>query len=312
MNFEPFLTYWQTNKNCSQQTIRSYRNDLQLFQAFMQERGIRRITQVNHAVVNDYIKHMREKENPRFNRVGMSDATVRRRQASLCSYLEYTRATRNPKLHNPIRDFTQKWQKNDTPKPVDELILNQLLTGVTNLRDRVLLALFLATGFRVSEMRSLDRDTIKFHVDIDEADEETLSGTGEVLGKGNKLRTFFVDALTLELYAEYLDGRKDENPALFLSERKKRISVRAIQFMLATWCRKLGLSHTRVHQLRHSFATRLANAHIDSRILKDLMGHASLTTTQRYTKFHDTTLAQGYFSAMEFVNQQTPISTPEL
>lgn len=307
MDFEPFLAYWLNNKGCSAQTIKSYRNDLALFQIFMQERGIRRVTQVNHAVINDYINYMEEKANPRFHRAGLKDASVRRRLASLSSYLEYTRATSNPKLHNPIRDLTRKWQKNDEPKPVDEGTLDQLLAGVTNLRDRVLLALFLATGLRVSEMCSLNRDTIKFHVDIDDAGKETLGGTGEVIGKGNKRRTFFVDAVTLEVYAEYVDGRADENAALFLSERQKRMSVRAIQHMLSSWCQKLGLSHVRVHQMRHSFGTRLANTHINDKILMDLMGHSSPTTTQRYTKLHDTTLAQGYFAAMEFINQSSRI-----
>ena len=85
------------------------------------------------------------------------------------------------------------------------------------------------------------------------------------------------------------------------------MSVRAVQYTLAAWCKKLGLDHINVHRLRHCYATKLANAHIDGRILKDLMGHASFTTTNRYFKLTDTTLAAGYFSAMEFINQSSPI-----
>ena len=130
-----------------------------------------------------------------------------------------------------------------------------------------------------------------------------LVGVGEVVGKGNKRRTFYVDEATLDLWAEYVIKRTDENEALFLSERKVRMSVRAMQDTLATWCKKLRLPHINLHRLRHSYATRLANANISSLVLKDLMGHASFTTTAQYFKLTDTTLARGYFSAMEYLKE---------
>jgi site-specific recombinase XerD len=312
MDFEPFLTHWRTMKNCSPQTIKSYRSDLKMFQIFLHERDIRRITQVNHAVINLYIEYMQQKPNPRFGCVGTADASIARRLAAVSSYMEYLRATSNPKLRNPISDLIRKWKKNDDPKPVDEPKLDQLVEGITTLRDRLLIVLFLATGLRISEMHQLDRGTVAIELEIDPSGQERIVGMGEVLGKGGKRRKFFVDDQTLELYAQYLATRTDDNPALFLSERKQRMSVRAIQYTLKAWCQKLGLEHINVHRLRHCYATRLANTHIDSKLLMDLMGHSSLTTTQRYFKFYDTTLAQGYFSAMEFINQQTPISTPQL
>jgi site-specific recombinase XerD len=304
VDFEPFLAHWASNKNVSPRTIRSYRNDLKLFEAFCHERGIRRITQVDHSVINAYIEHMQQKPNPRFDRTGLADSSIARRLAALSSYFEYVRATSNHKLHNPLRDLTRRWTKNDDPKPVDDITLEQLLAGITNLRDRVLMTLFVATGLRVSEMHQLNRDTIRFELETDEQGADHVRASGEVTGKGNKRRTFFVDELTQELYAEYLATRTDTDPALFLSERRQRMSVRAIQYTLYSWCKKLGLGHINVHALRHSYATRLANANISSMLLKDLMGHNSLSTTQRYFKLHDTTLARGYFSAMEFLNQR--------
>ena len=309
MDFEPFLAYWKTSRKCSEQTIRAYRNDMKLFGAFMQQRGLRRVNQFGFAELNDYIHHMQHKANPRFERSGLEESSIQRRLASLSSYFDYLRATGSPKLRNPIREFKRRSHRNNSPKPVDELMLDQLLGGITNLRDRLIVTLFLATGLRVSELYSLNRDTIKFLAEIDETGQEKLSGHGVVLGKGNKVRTFFVDPVTLELYAGYLQGRADDASALFLSQRKQRMSVRAIQDRVATWCKKLGLSHVRVHQLRHSFATRLANAHISSMALKTLMGHSSLTTTCNYFKLHDTTLSQSYFSAMEFLNEMTPPSS---
>jgi site-specific recombinase XerD len=304
MDFEAFLAHWAINKNVSPRTIRAYRNDLKLFEAFLHERGIRRITQVDHAVINAYIEHMQQKANPRFHRTGLADSSIARRLAAVSSYFEYCRATSNHKLRNPLTDLTRRWTKNDNPKPVDEITLEQLLAGITDLRDRVLLTMFVATGLRVSEMHRLNRETIEFELEVDELGKEHVRASGEVVGKGNKKRMFFVDELTQELYAEYLATRSDDNPALFLSERKQRLSVRAIQYTLTAWCRKLGLSRIHVHQLRHSYATRLANANISSMLLKDLLGHSSFSTTQRYFKLHDTTLARGYFSAMEYLKPQ--------
>lgn len=308
MEIEAFLAYWQNIKKCSPRTIRSYRNDLALFQSFMNENNIRRITQVDHKVIADYIEYLRQKPNPRFNRVGLRDASIDRRLACLSSYFEYVRGTGSPKLKNPLKDLTHKWSKNDAPKPVDEVILDQLVYGITNMRDRLLVLLFLATGLRVFEMHQLNLDTITLYVEVDSLGEQRLGGKGEVLGKGKKIRKFFVDDVTAEAFAEYKESRRDENPALFLSERKSRMSVRAMQYTVSSWCKKLGLGHVRIHQFRHSFATRLANAHINSMVLRDLMSHTSLTTTQRYFKLHESTLAQAYFSAMEFVNSTSPVT----
>lgn len=301
MDFEAFLTHWQSTKNCSPQTIRSYRSDLKLFEAFLHERGIRRITQVDHKVINEYIDQMKRRAIPRLARTGLAESSIARRLAAVSSYFEYVRATSNPRLRNPLRDLTRRWKKNREPKPVDDLTLDKLLQGITEPRDQVLISLFLATGLRISEMHQLNRDSIAFDSEIDASGQERIGGTGEVLGKGGKRRKFFVDGQTLEPYAQYLATRTDDNPALFLSERNQRMSVRAIQYTLSTWCRRLGLPHVNIHRLRHSFATAMANSNISSMVLKDIMGHSSLTTTQQYFKLTDTTLARGYFSAMEYL-----------
>jgi site-specific recombinase XerD len=303
MDFGPFLAHWRDNKNCSFQTIRSYRNDLKLFEAFLHDKSISRLTQVDHGVINDYIQHMKQKANTRFGRTGLADSSIARRLAAVSGYFEYVRATTNPKMRNPLRDLTRRWKKNNDPKPVDSAILDQLIEGISNRRDRVLISLFLATGLRVSEMCQLNRGTIRFDVETNPNGDEQVGGSGEVTGKGNKRRTFFVDEETLQLYAEYLATRTDDNPALFLSERKQRISVRAIQYTLAAWCRKLGLAHINIHRLRHSYGSRLASANISSMVLMKLMGHDSYTTTQNYVKLHDTTLARGYFAAVEYLKR---------
>ena len=301
LNIQPFLDRLRGQRHCSDQTLKAYGSDLKFFDAYLCDQAISSIGQVDHAVINRYIEHMQQKANPRFGKIGLSDASVARRLASLSSYCEFERATDHPGLRNPLKESRRKWKKNNEPKPVEEYTLDLLLASIANVRDRVLFSLLFASGLRVSEAHQLNRDSISIEMETDPNGTVHVTGCGEVVGKGDKRRKIYVDEATLVLYAEYVEGRTDDNPALFISERKQRMSVRAIQWTLDAWCRKLGFSHINVHRLRHSYATRLANANISSMVLKDLMGHSSLTTTQGYFKLTDTTLARGYYSAMEFL-----------
>ena len=303
IKFEPFLQHWKDVKGVSDDTITAYRCDLKKFAAFLDDQGISRIGQIDHAIITSYIAYMRDAAPSRGGRVGLSDGTIRRRLAAVSSFFDYSRATTNRNLRNPIDDFQNRWKRNNRPKPVERDIIDKLLSATGSPRDRVLLILFLATGLRLSEMAQLDRSTIAIekHFGKDPG-EFVVLGTGEVIGKGKKRRTFFVSAKALVPYVRYLKERKDEHPALFLSERKQRMSTRAMQERLAYWCGMAGVPHINIHRLRHTFATWLANADMDILQLKDLLGHASIATTLQYTKMADTTLARGYHAAMEFVN----------
>jgi site-specific recombinase XerD len=303
LNIARFLDFLRTQRRCSEQTLKAYRSDLELFGSYLCEQAISSMGQVDQGVISSYIGHMQKKENPRYARTGLSDASVARRLAAVSSYFEFDRATDHPGLRNPLKEVHRKWKKNNEPKPVEEYTLDFLLASITVERDRTLFYLFYATGLRISEMHQLNRDSIQIQEERNAAGAKSYTGWGEVTGKGGKKRKFYVDADTLVILSKYLLNRVDDNPALFLSERKQRMSVRAIQYTLGAWCRKVGYSHINVHRLRHSYATRLANANIDSMILKDLMGHRSLSTTQGYFKLTDTTLARGYFAAMEYLGK---------
>ena len=299
MDFDLFLGHMAVAKQCSPETLKAYRSDLVQFENFMLGQGLRRINQLNNAVLNTYIESMREKDNPRFKRSGLSESSIARRLAAVSSYIEFRKLSGHAGLKNPVKDIHMKWRRNRDPKPVDEFDLDFLLTGITELRDRVLVQLFLATGLRISEMHQLNRDSISIEQDVTPNGEIRTMGRGEVAGKGGKRRIFFVDENALRVLADYDEMRKDQNPAMFVSERNKRMSKRSMQWILDKWCKRTGLRHINVHRLRHSYATRLANAGIPSTILKELMGHSSFVTTQQYFKLTDKTLARGYFSAME-------------
>jgi site-specific recombinase XerD len=102
--------------DCSDQTIRAYRSDLKLFNAFLQKYSIHRLDQMDHTIITNFIQHMREVDNPRRSRKGLSDATIGRRLSSLSSYFEYVRATSKAKFRNPLNDLPcNKWKKTEIP-----------------------------------------------------------------------------------------------------------------------------------------------------------------------------------------------------
>lgn len=303
IEFETFLEYYENVKKVSADTVRAYRSDLKFFGAFLADEGITRVTQIDHPLITRYIERMEATPSRRSVEVGLSQATIARRLAAVASFLDFMRVSKYPNLRNPVQDFSRRWKRNNRPKPVDHQATEQLLKTITVTRDRVLIQLFLASGLRLSEMAGLNRDSITIErTPANGSNPEMVLGVGEVLGKGGKTRAFYVHAKVLVAVMRYLKDRPDDHSALFISEQKKRMSVRAMQERLAYWCRQAGVSPFNVHRLRHTYATNLVNAEMDILQIKELMGHASLATTLQYAKLRDTTLARGYHAAMEFVD----------
>ena len=196
MDIDPFIECLENSPDRSKDTIRAYRSDLVLFDRFLRANKLR-ITQVTSAVVHDYIKHLEAQPNPRFGKVGLSRATVRRHLISIRRYFAFLKATTNPKLRDPTYGIKIGNLDNDDCKAVDESTIANLLEGVTSARDKVLISLFLSSGLRLSELHQLDRETIE--ADHTENDGETsLFGTGEVVGKRRKKRRFYIDAETVD------------------------------------------------------------------------------------------------------------------
>ncbi|MDP2641561.1 MAG: tyrosine-type recombinase/integrase, partial [Candidatus Yanofskybacteria bacterium] len=153
------------------------------------------------------------------------------------------------------------------------------------LRDRAILESFFSTGLRIAELIALNKQQIQFP----ESQAEELEVT--VTGKGGRIRTVYFSQRTLEWLKKYLETRKDNHDALFItyrSEGKKkdprRISPRMIQEALKRYAVKAGLPPATLtpHVLRHSFATDLLAQGVDIRTLQEFLGHKSITATQIY------------------------------
>ncbi|MFA7302656.1 MAG: site-specific tyrosine recombinase/integron integrase [Candidatus Paceibacterota bacterium] len=156
--------------------------------------------------------------------------------------------------------------------------------GLRYLRDAAILELLFSTGLRVSELCALNSD-------IDLSRDEM-----SVRGKGEKVRVVFLSPAAKEVVREYLKARKDMEEALFVDGRAKaphRITPRDIQRHLKTYVTKAGItSVVTPHTLRHSFATDLLNNGADIRSVQQLLGHASIITTQIYTHITDAHLRE--------------------
>ncbi len=276
----------------SPHTAKAYQSDLLRYCSFLRSESVMDSPVVSPRHANQFALHLRAK--------GRKNATIARMLATLSTYCDYLRCEVSDSLINPFRKLPIRrfLPGNTEPKPVDPLSLELLLSGIDNLRDRALFRLFVASGLRVSEMRSLNRDSISIIEDV-EGSKRSVVGVGEVIGKGRKKRKFYVDQDALIAFAQYVTSRKDMSAALFISQRGTRLSVRGIQFRLHYWCERFGAPHLNVHRLRHSFATQLANNDIDPTVLRILMGHSSFITTMRYFRLSEKTVRRRYFAAMQ-------------
>jgi site-specific recombinase XerC len=296
MRTEEFLSYWRSHRQCSPRTVRAYRSDLKLFQQFLCEAQLLD-TDVTPVVISQFETWMETRPNPRFQRYGLKDASIKRRMAAVKSYYKFLRLAGDCNMRDPFGGLTRNRRMNRTPKPVPDAVRDQLESGITDIRDKALYALLFASGLRVDEVHQLDMEGITVITEEDKFGKKHRVGTGTVIGKGNKERRFFFDEAAFEVLKDYLLTRTDSNAALFLSERKQRLSIRAIQRNLQAWCKKLGLPHINVHRTRHSYATELANASIDIMVLMELLGHSDPSTTRNYYDLDKATLAREYFAA---------------
>ena len=155
-------------------------------------------------------------------------------------------------------------------------------------RDRALFELAYSSGLRVSELAGLDISAL-----------DLKTGQARVLGKGSKERVVPVGAPAREALARWLERRAEiaqrDADAVFLSRSGRRLTSRAIEQRLAAWAVKQGLSqHVHPHMLRHSFASHLLQSSGDLRAVQELLGHASIASTQVYTHLDFQALAKTY------------------
>lgn len=209
-------------------------------------------------------------------------STRQRKSSSLKSFFKYLTVHEKLLEENPTENLTPPKKKKSLPHFLSleqSIELLNAVDGPDQERDRCILTLFLNCGMRLSELVSLNITDVVHN-----------NATLRILGKGNKERIVYLNQACLEAIDNYLavrpkDGVKDRN-ALFLSNRKTRISPKTVQFIVKKYLDKIGLSGPgySVHKLRHTAATLMYRyGNVDIRVLQDILGHANLGTTEIYT-----------------------------
>jgi site-specific recombinase XerD len=203
------------------------------------------------------------------------------------------------KIHNPVRVGSALRMPRPLPKHLRDEQVDLFLTIVDDVRDKAMFMLMLRSGLRVAEVANLKLEAIDFR-------------RGKILvhgGKGSKDRVVYVSKDAVKALVAYLKVRpKSRSKYVFLvrkgTYRGQPLSIRSIQKRMKHHARKVALKAT-CHQLRHSFATTMLNAGADLSTIQDLLGHTSVTTTQRYCKVSNLKVQTDYFKAMEKVMERT-------
>jgi len=291
-----FQIYLEVQRNVSEHTLKAYIADVEEFNNFLQESDITKrsdaIINVEPETIRTYLSHLYWKK--------VKKVTVTRKISSLRSFYKFL--LRAGKVKNNPAEMVQ------TPKvekymptflSVDEtfqLLDDQGDHSVSGLRDSAMLELFYSSGLRLSELAGLNVTDFDFR-----------QALVKLRGKGKKERIVPVGNQALQAIEEYLkkttEVRKkcDENlfkNPLFLNTRGKRITVRSIARIVDAMTVKSGIGRKiSPHALRHTFATHLLNAGADLRSIQELLGHESLSTTQKYTAVNINRMMEVYDKA---------------
>jgi len=273
-----FLAYLEDQRHVSKQTLRAYESDLAQFRALLVGRHGEPIPgpeTIDALTIRGFVASL--------HKTGLAKSSIARKLSAVRSFLKHSVRLgvidSSPAEGIPTPKLPKLLPKNLT---VDEVFaLLDRITGddAAARRDRALLEFLYATGLRVGELATLDLD------DVDLA-----GGLVRVLGKGNKERIVpFGTKARASLLAwlsasEPLRRNGREGAALFLNLRGTRLTDRSVRRILDRRMREASLlAHISPHALRHTFATHMLGAGADLRAIQELLGHASLSTTQRYT-----------------------------
>ncbi|MGB9919453.1 MAG: tyrosine recombinase XerC [Moorellales bacterium] len=269
-----FLQYLHLARAASEHTLRAYRVDIEEFLQFCRERGVT-MEQVDTWMVRAYLASLYRREVGR--------ATVARKLAALRSFYRYLlregrisanpfRVVRAPKIGRRLPRFLYYHE-------IEALLALPKTSTARGKRDRALLECLYATGARVEEIVRLNLSDLRLE-----------EGWALVRGKGGKERLVFLGEKAVAALRCYLEtGRphlvgKKSSEAVFLNRRGERLTQRGVRYLVYRYLQKAGLDkRVGPHTFRHSFATHLVERGADLRTVQELLGHASLSTTQIYT-----------------------------
>ena len=310
-----YLTHLRIERGSSENTLSSYRNDLLRYGAFLLEQQIDEPRQIEEALIAEFLRTVSTGED---GGSAMAERSLARILASVRGLHKYW-AQEGRTGHDPAAHVTAPKPTETLPKALSVEQVGRLLEAPSpatslGLRDRALLEFLYATGARITEAVSLDVDDVHVVSQRTAADSSDQLVVVRVTGKGDKQRLVPVGTYAQQAINNYLTAGRPElaeavarssaktrrapSPALFLNKLGGRLSRQSAWTILQRHAEAAGIEQeVSPHTLRHSCATHMLDGGAGIRMVQEMLGHASVTTTQIYTKVTAEALQEQYASA---------------
>ncbi|MCH8078209.1 MAG: tyrosine recombinase XerC [Proteobacteria bacterium] len=275
-----------TLQHLSIHTQKAYQRDLVVLLEFADAHDVQKWNELDGRQIRSFVAWR--------HRQGIGGRSLQRNLSAARAFYRYLMGE-GVARHNPAEGVQAPKSPRKLPKLLDVDQAAQLLEiddkGSLAIRDKAILELMYSSGLRLSELVMLDLDSL-----------DLADAVVTVTGKGKKTRSVPVGRYAREAIKQWLKIRggiaNNQEMAVFVSQRGKRISRRSIQQRLKQWAMKQGLTnHVNPHMLRHSFASHLLESSGDLRAVQELLGHADISTTQVYTHLDFQHLANVYDNA---------------
>jgi integrase/recombinase XerC len=281
-----FIQFHEVEKNSSSKTLRNYSQALAAFQNFLGEQFLG----WENCSSDDFRAYLFQ-----CMKDDVARATIRLRFSALRSFYKYL-VHRHGLSKSPLNEIQLPKAERKLPvilnqKQIIELLeiplkveLEKQAPSWIPLRDAAILELFYSTGMRLSELANLNIDDV-----------DTPNDCVKVLGKGGKERIIPIGTYAMKALKSYRQAAAQNDGALFISKLRKRLSTRSIGNLLEKYLLASSIPfNVTPHKIRHSFATHLLDNGADLRSVQELLGHASLSTTQIYTHVTKERLKEAY------------------
>jgi len=274
---DKFISHLKDERNLSPHTCENYKRDLLGLLDFLRRKGSLFLNpkRIDHGIARLYLRHLEKRR--------LARRSIARKIASSRSFFKYLlregivktnpfELLLTPKLEKRLPNFLY-------PDEIKTLIESVATKNAAGIRDKAVLEVLYASGMRVSEVIKLTL-----------ADLDSAAGEVKVVGKGSKERIVLLGSHAISALRRYLSEvrpkllKKRKNQTLFLSKFGLKLTTRSIERMIRKYAKKCSITKKITpHVIRHTFATHLLSGGADLRMVQELMGHSSLSTTQIYT-----------------------------
>ena len=282
------MGYLAFERGSSSHTVEAYGRDLERYVKALEEKGVTEPDDVTRPLIEEHLEHLAEE--------GYAPSSVERALSAIKSFhrfmLQEEMSSVSPAAALPLPKKAERLPDVLSVRQALALLDQPFPKTAAGQRDRAIIEVLYGCGLRVSELTGLDVGAVSLEDEV-----------VRVIGKGSKERLVPLMGSAHEALAEYLSDWRGElvssrsGAAVFLNVRGGRISRQSVFAIVERAGRVVGIDGLHPHTLRHSFATHMLQGGADIRIVQELLGHASIQTTQLYTHLDRSHLRMAYLSA---------------